>query len=309
VQNGERSCFPPRYRAFRTIWPSCGPLRLAVDLSSKIEFVNVSDTGRKRPHNEDSSITDPEIGLALVADGMGGYKAGEVASAIAAKAVLDTVRGDVSLPSSTKSADADGDSSLSVEALLVRDSIVDANSHIYRTATEVPQCQGMGTTIVAVYFHDNTAIIAHVGDSRVYRFRDDDLSQITNDHSLVQELIDRGFFTPEEAEANTPKNLVTRALGIDATVEVDVMQEVTKPGDIYLLCSDGLNDMVDDEEIRLTLSKYSGNLAEAAHELVRLANESGGKDNISVVLARPRAPFPATAGMISKLINLITRRG
>jgi PPM family protein phosphatase len=279
-----------------------------MDLSSKIEFVNVSDTGRKRPHNEDSAITDPEIGLALVADGMGGYKAGEVASAIAAKAVLDIVRGDVALPPSTRN-DVDGDLSLSAEALLVRDSIIDANSHIYRTATEVPQCQGMGTTIAAVYFHDNTAIIAHVGDSRVYRFRDDDLSQVTNDHSLVQELIDRGFFTPEEAEANTPKNLVTRALGIDAAVEVDVKQEATRPGDIYLLCSDGLNDMVDDEEIRLTLSKYSGNLVEAAHELVRLANESGGKDNISVVLARPRAPFPANAGMISKFIRLMTRGG
>jgi PPM family protein phosphatase len=279
-----------------------------MDLSSKIEFVNVSDTGRKRPHNEDSAITDPEIGLALVADGMGGYKAGEVASAIAAKAVLDIVRGDVALPPSTRH-DVDGDLSLSAEALLVRDSIIDANSHIYRTATEVPQCQGMGTTIAAVYFHDNTAIIAHVGDSRVYRFRDDDLSQVTNDHSLVQELIDRGFFTPEEAEANTPKNLVTRALGIDAAVEVDVKQEATRPGDIYLLCSDGLNDMVDDEEIRLTLSKYSGNLVEAAHELVRLANESGGKDNISVVLARPRAPFPANAGMISKFISLMTRGG
>ncbi|MDA0821957.1 MAG: Stp1/IreP family PP2C-type Ser/Thr phosphatase [Proteobacteria bacterium] len=279
-----------------------------MDLSSKIEFVNVSDTGRKRPHNEDSAITDPEIGLALVADGMGGYKAGEVASAIAAKAVLDILRGDVSLPRSARDDDdVDGDSSLSAEARLVRDSIIDANSHIYRTATEVPQCQGMGTTIAAVYFHDNTAIIAHVGDSRVYRFRDDDLSQVTNDHSLVQELIDRGFFTPEEAEANTPKNLVTRALGIDAAVEVDVQQKATQPGDIYLLCSDGLNDMVDDEEIRLTLSKYSSNLAEAAHELVRLANESGGKDNISVVLARPRAPFPANAGMISKFISLMTR--
>ena len=107
--------------------------------------------------------------------------------------------------------------------------------------------------------------------------------------------------------ANTPKNLVTRALGIDATVEVDIHEEAARPGDIYLLCSDGLNDMVDDEEIRLTLSKYSANLAQAAHELVRLANESGGKDNISVVLARPRAPFPARSGVFSKFMGLLTR--
>ena len=171
----------------------------------------------------------------------------------------------------------------------------------------MPQCQGMGTTVVVVLFYNNMVTVAHVGDSRVYRLRNGDLAQITNDHSLVQELIDRGFFTPEEAEANTPKNLVTRALGIDETVEVDISEETARPGDIYLLCSDGLNDMVDDEEIRLTLSKYSANLVEAAHELVRLANESGGKDNISVVLARPRAPFPAKAGVFSKLVGLLTR--
>ncbi len=165
------------------------------------------------------------------------------------------------------------------------------------------------TAIVRVHEPDNFVRSLwdnHVGDSRVYRMRNDDLAQITSDHSLVQELIDRGFFTPEEAEANTPKNLVTRALGIDEKVEVDIQEHAAKPGDIYLLCSDGLNDMVDDEEIRLTLSKYSANLVEAAHELVRLANESGGKDNISVVLARPRAPFPANAGVFSNLMSLLT---
>ena len=275
-----------------------------MDLSTKIEFVNLSDTGRKRPHNEDSSITDPEIGLALVADGMGGYKAGEVASAIAAKAILDIVRGEAEVSHTDP---AEDQAALSPEALLVRNSIIDANSHIFKTAAEVPQCHGMGTTVVAVFFYNNTAIIAHVGDSRVYRYRDDELAQVTSDHSLVQELIDRGFFTPEEAEAITPKNLVTRALGIDATVEVDVTEQPARPGDIYLLCSDGLNDMVDDEQIRLTLSKYSADLVEAAHEWVRLANESGGKDNISVVLARSRTPFPASAGLFSKFTGLLTR--
>ncbi len=234
---------------------------------------------------------------------MGGYKAGEVASAIAAKAILDTVRSDIQ---TAHDGARDPQAKLSPEALLIRDSIVDANRYIFRTATEIPQCQGMGTTVVAVLFYNNMITIAHVGDSRVYRMRNGDLAQITSDHSLVQELIDRGFFTPEEAEANTPKNLVTRALGIDEKVEVDVQEQAAKPGDIYLLCSDGLNDMVDDEEIRLTLSKYSANPVEAAHELVRLANESGGKDNISVVLARPRAPFPANAGVFSNLMSLLT---
>jgi len=198
-----------------------------VDLSSKIELVNVSDTGLKRPHNEDSTITDPAMGLAVVADGMGGYKAGEVASAIAAKTILDTVRGDIQ---AARGRGQNPGSGLSVEAALVRDSIVGANRHIYKTATEVPQCQGMGTTVVVALFYNNSVTIAHVGDSRVYRLRNGDLAQVTNDHSLVQELIDRGFFSPEEAEANTPKNLVTRALGIDANVEVDIKEEAAQPG-------------------------------------------------------------------------------
>ena len=166
----------------------------------------------------------------------------------------------------------------------------------------------MGTTIVAAMFSLGRVTIAHVGDSRIYRYRGDELKQVTSDHSLVQELIDRGFFTPEEAQANTPKNLVTRALGIDEHVEVDVQELETEAGDIFLLCSDGLNDMVNDEEIRLTLSKYSANLFQAAQELVRLANQGGGKDNISVVLARPRQAQSGRAGLLAKVMGLFTRR-
>ena len=146
----------------------------------------------------------------------------------------------------------------------------------------------MGTTVVVCLFNANYVTVAHVGDSRLYRKRAEDFHQITKDHSLIQELIDRGLYTPEEAVLKTPKNLVTRALGIDAKVEVDVLEEQLKTGDIYLLCSDGLNDMVNDEEIHLTLSKYSANLAHSAEELVRLANSKGGKDNISVILIRVR---------------------
>jgi len=148
------------------------------------------------------------------------------------------------------------------------------------------QCQGMGTTVVtAITFNDRISI-ANVGDSRLYRLRSDDFKQITKDHSLVQELIDRGLFSPEEAEKNAPKNLVTRALGLDSKVEVDIIEDQIDAGDIYLLCSDGLTDMVKDEEIHLTLSKYSANLALAADKLVEIAKEYGGKDNISVILAR-----------------------
>ncbi len=266
-----------------------------MNLASKLEVVNVSDTGLKRPHNEDSSITDPANGIAIVADGMGGYKAGEVASAIAAKAILDEVhRGlasDGSLPE---------DHDYSARAALLRDAIRRANKHIFETAQTVPQCQGMGTTVVSLLFYDNKISVAHVGDSRLYRLRGEAFEQVTNDHSLVQELVDRGFFTAEEAEANTPKNLVTRALGIEDSVDVDLHEDSARTGDVYLLCSDGLNDMVTDEEIHLTLSKYCANLEQAAHQLIELANENGGKDNITVVLVRVKAPFPAPVGLMSK---------
>ncbi len=260
-----------------------------MDLRHVLEVINLSDTGRKRPHNEDSCVSDTSIGLAVIADGMGGYKSGEVASAIAVMRILLDVRN--GLKSLRRDPPRDGE--LSAEAELVRQAINEANTGIYHTAQTEPQCQGMGTTVVAILFHDDKVVIAHVGDSRLYRMRSNNFQQLTIDHSLIQELIDRGFFTPEEAAENTPKNLVTRALGIDAQVQVDVHEEPVQPGDIYLLCTDGLNDMVADEEIRLTLSKYSANLVAAAHELIRLANQNGGKDNISVILARPRERFPA----------------
>ena len=271
---------------------------------SIIEVANVSDTGQKRPHNEDSAVTDSSLGLAIVADGMGGYKAGEVASAIAAQLILNEVRAGVVAGGVNGAA---GSTGLSQASLLIRDAVAKANAEVFRTAQEIPQCQGMGTTVVVVFYHGGKVSIAHVGDSRVYRLRGDDFKQITRDHSLIQELIDRGFFTPEEAAENTPKNLVTRALGIEQTVEVDVQEQDLESGEIYLLCSDGLNDMVDDEEIHLTLSKYSANLLQAATELVRLANEKGGKDNISVVLVRPQNPSNGRAGIMAKFNSFLKK--
>ncbi|MGE0484777.1 MAG: Stp1/IreP family PP2C-type Ser/Thr phosphatase [Gammaproteobacteria bacterium] len=268
-----------------------------------IEVANLSDTGQKRPHNEDSAVTDSELGLAIVADGMGGYKAGEVASAIAAQLILDEVANSLARGGA---GDSPAASALGPGSRALRDAIIHANAEVYRTAQEVPQCQGMGTTVVVVLYRDGKVSIAHVGDSRVYRLRGNEFVQVTRDHSLIQELIDRGFFTAEEAAANTPKNLVTRALGIELNVEVDVQEQEVQAGEIYLLCSDGLNDMVDDEEIHLTLSKYSANLVEAASQLVRLANEKGGKDNISVVLVRPlkgRTDAPSLTAKINRFLK------
>ena len=269
-----------------------------MDLSAKLEIVNQSDVGRKRPHNEDSTITDGRTGLVILADGMGGYKAGEVASALA---VTNIQFGITSGLKKIKKGQVDKITGFCNESILVRDIVTQANSVIYSTAKADSQCQGMGTTIVVGLFHNNTLTIAHVGDSRLYRLRNNELQQVTKDHSLIQELIDRGLYTPEEAHANTPKNLVTRAMGIEADVDVDVVEEAVLPDDIYLLCSDGLNDMVKDEEIHLTLSKYSANLAQTADELVKFANKRGGKDNTSIILVRILEEFSSPIGFLKKI--------
>ena len=270
----------------------------------KLEIANVSDTGRRRPHNEDSTLSDIDNGLVVLADGMGGYKAGEVASAIAVTAA----HGDVlSGLKNIKRGEMDPDTGLHAESRIVKSAIIKANSTIYSSAEKDPECQGMGTTIVVALFHSGVVTIAHVGDSRLYRLRGRQFEQVTKDHSLIQELIDRGLYTPEEAHQKTPKNLVTRALGIEAKVEVDVMEVPVETSDIFLLCSDGLNDMVDDEEIHLTLSKYSANLVDAASELVRLANENGGKDNVSVVLVRPRESGSGGTGFMARIGSMFKK--
>ena len=268
--------------------------------ADNIEIVNLSDTGRRRPHNEDSTLSDPNLGLVILADGMGGYKAGEVASALAVTTIYREIASGLQELQNTSSHKKVG---ASAQSQLLRDAIIQANSGIYETAQQDDQCHGMGTTIVTVLFHDGFATIGHVGDSRLYRKRGNEFQQITKDHSLIQELIDRGMYTPEEAMANTPKNLVTRALGIENRVDVDVNEVPSLRGDIYLLCSDGFNDMVDDEEIHLTLSKYSANLVQAAEELVRKANENGGRDNTSVVLIRVRSTAPRPTGPFARLIR------
>ncbi|MGQ0657989.1 MAG: Stp1/IreP family PP2C-type Ser/Thr phosphatase [Chromatiales bacterium] len=261
-----------------------------MDLTGTLEVVNLSDPGQKRPRNEDSTASDPRLGFAMIADGMGGYKAGEIASAIAVSVVMDLVRHGLA---AREPHQIDKASGRTMGALMLRQAIQKANLHIFETANSEPQCHGMGTTVLCTLFYDDRICVAHVGDSRLYRFRRGSFEQVTNDHSLVQELVDRGFLSKEEAIANTPKNLVTRALGIEDAVDVDITEERVLPGDIYLLCTDGLNDMMSDEEIRLTLSKYSANLLEAGREMVRVANAKGGKDNISVILARVLSGFPA----------------
>jgi PPM family protein phosphatase len=267
----------------------------------KLEISAVTDPGVKRTNNEDSIGTETSLGLAMVADGMGGYEGGEIASALAVQTIMNELPQRIEQLKMQHDGEDSGE--YSTESLAVRDVIKKSNEIIYNAAKNEPQYQGMGTTVVLVLFYDNRITIAHVGDSRLYRLRDDSLELITVDHTLMQQLIERGFYTAEEARESMNKNLVIRALGSDPEVEVDIQEDIALPGDIYLLCSDGLNDMIDDREIYLTLKRYNDNLDLAASELVKMANKKGGKDNISVILARPAKTGSAAQGWIDKVTD------
>jgi len=269
-----------------------------MNLSGVLEIVRLTDVGQRRDHNEDAVASDLETGLVVLADGMGGYKAGEVASEIAVLTLVSELRENaLKLPGG----EVDEDSGLLREGLILRDAVTKANSAIYNVSQSQPQCAGMGTTLVAAVFANDRVCVGHIGDSRMYRLRGEELSQITEDHSLLNEQLKSGLITPEQARISNNKNLVTRALGVDPTVELELHEYEVQPGDIYLLCSDGLSDLVENEEIQLTLSALSANLELAAHQLVQMANDNGGKDNISVILARPLQPFPAKNGWRDKL--------
>ncbi len=268
---------------------------------AKFRCVGMSDTGRIREHNEDTIGTDADIGLVVLADGMGGYKAGEVASGIAVRTVMSLVkeaveREDLSLP--------DTATGMSRPGILLRDAINRANKIIYQTARTQANCEGMGTTVVAGLFFDDKLTVAHVGDSRLYCLRGGEFRQVTQDHSLLQELVARGFYTPEEAHRAAAKNYVTRALGVEPTVDVDVTEVPVSKDDLYLLCSDGLSDMVEDEDIHLTISTFGGNLETLAKQLVLLSNDNGGRDNVSIVLARVLESFPARRRVIDRVLAL-----
>ena len=182
------------------------------NLKGKLRCVGLSDTGKVREHNEDTIAIDADIGLLVLADGMGGYNAGEVASGIAVKTIVNLVREAV-IREDLEGQDAE--SGLARPSIILRDAIYRANKIIHQTSKTQPQCEGMGTTVVCCLFYDNKVSIAHVGDSRLYRLRNDRFEQVTMDHSLLQELVDRGFYSQQEAQRATNKNYVTRALGVD----------------------------------------------------------------------------------------------
>ena len=273
----------------------------ATSLKGKINFAELTDTGRVRDHNEDAIGCDPDIGLMVLADGMGGYNAGEVASGIAVQIVTELASEGANRENRDE---VDPHSGMMRQSIVLRDAVYRANKIIFQTAQSQTHCEGMGTTIVACMFFDNRVSIAHVGDSRAYRVRNGELEQLTMDHSLLQELVDRGFYSVEEAQRSTNRNYVTRALGVEPTVEVEVNEYEVLPGDVYLLCSDGLPDMVEDEDIHLTISTFNDSLDIVSKQLIELANDHGGRDNVSVQLAKVIAPFAAKKGIFVKLTNM-----
>ena len=269
-----------------------------MDLSQALEIVSSTDPGMVRSHNEDSVASDAANGLVVLADGMGGYNAGEVASGMATTVIITEMQ--QALASVAPNA-VDEKSRQEIAARLVREQVLKANTSIYQAAQSQPQYAGMGTTLVVCLFFDNRVLVAHLGDSRLYLLRNAEFKQVTRDHSLLQEQIDSGLITREQAKHAQHKNLVTRALGIDPSVEPEIHEYPVATGDIYLLCSDGLCDMVDDEDIGMTLQALGGNLKLCAQQLVQMANDNGGRDNVSVILVRVLREYPAARGVMAKV--------
>lgn len=254
-----------------------------------LDFTLKTHPGLVRPLNEDAVGADPGVGLFLLADGLGGYNAGETASTMAVSTLLSD------LTAALRRAQTEGFDFAPRRVL--HDALVEMNQAISRAALNSAAFQGMATTIVVAWFLGERLWVAHMGDSRLYRLRGGRLAQITRDHSFSQELLDAGMVTEEEVRLLPAKSLVTRALGAGEEVEPEVHEYDVAEGDVLLLCSDGLTEMVGSREIAGLLNSCQLDLVEAAHRLIDMANEAGGRDNISVVLVRV---LPSVAGQPSK---------
>ena len=267
-------------------------------LTDALQIVSSTDPGRVRGHNEDCVESRPEMGIVVLADGMGGYNAGEVASGMATSLIASGLT-----ESCTKDVlgKLSRDDAMALSQSILQKQVAQANKAIFDAAQKDPHCAGMGTTLVACLFYDNFLTVAHIGDSRLYRMRNDALEQVTRDHSLLQEQIDSGLITKEDARSSHNKNLVTRAVGIDPEVEAEIHSHEVLEGDIFLLCSDGLNDMIEDDEIQMTLIALRSNLDLTAQQLIQAANDAGGRDNISVMLVKVMKSYAVERGFWAKV--------
>ncbi len=270
-----------------------------------LEFAAQTHTGLVRPHNEDAVAFSADCNFAILADGMGGYNAGEVASGMATdllKQLLEAGIQRLQQPSS----DFLQSRSKQIQQLM-RDAILQTNEAILNAAGRNPHYQGMGTTLVTALFDHDTVTIAHIGDSRAYRLRQGDLVQLTRDHSLLQEQIDAGMIAPELARFSLNKNLITRAVGVDYEVEVEMNEYHTQAGDVYLLCSDGLSDMLANEEVRDLVRRSGVGLKVTCDALIQRANYYGGQDNISVILVKVTSGKVRSAGIWNQMRHWINQ--
>lgn len=250
----------------------------------RISAAGLTDIGRKRDHNEDSYGLFQETGLYMVADGMGGHAAGELASRIAVDTVSGFVgassgRDDITFPFGY-------DRGMGRAANRLVNAVKLANGAVISRASGSPELKGMGTTVVAALVDEGQLYVAHVGDSRAYRFSGGSLSRITTDHSFVEEQVRLGMIAPDKARSHPMRNIITRALGVRQEVAIDVSEHVLAPGDMYLLCTDGLTGMVDDREIERVINAMGDDLQECVDILIAVANNNGGNDNITAVLIR-----------------------
>ena len=274
-----------------------------MNLSGALEVIEITDIGLCREHNEDAVASDLNIGLVILADGIGGYNAGEIASEMAISTIIAELKEQLPSIIPGRLLKSTG---LQQESQALVNAVAKANKAIHNVSQTQPQCAGMGTTLVAALFTNNKLITGHIGDSRLYRMRENELIQITEDHSLLQEQLRFGLITPEQAKYSSNKNLVTRALGIDNEVELELHEYNVLVDDIYLLCSDGLSDFVDDEEIESALLSLNCNLELTAAQLIKMANDSGGKDNISVILVRVLKSFAIEQNWHTHLVNWLS---
>lgn len=256
------------------------------------EFCALTDQGRVRSNNEDAVTVDVQAQVAVLADGMGGYNAGEVASRMATERIRECL---------VQWLQGDGRDAPMGELRHAMEVCVDsANRAIYEASHSHAQYAGMGTTLVVAAFRQDRLVLGHIGDSRCYRLRDGALQQITRDHSWLQEQIDAGLLTPEEAAVSGFRNLVTRAMGVEPTAALEVNEFQVQPDDLFILCSDGLTDMVDDGELQSLAASHEP-LAERATRMVAAANQHGGRDNISVLLIRA-VDGEKKRGLVSRLL-------
>lgn len=248
----------------------------------RLQAVGKTDVGLRRAHNEDSYLIVDDHHLYVIADGMGGHHAGEVASMLAVETVagfFDETHGDDDVTWPFRP-----DRGLSYHANRIRTGIKLANTRIHETAQRGSEAKGMGTTFVGIYFYRKNVIVAHVGDSRVYRMRENSLEQLTEDHSLLNDYLRTRDLTAEEIENFPRKNVILRALGMKSSVQVDTAEHQHQDGDIFMLCSDGLNGMLTNEEMEKIMRKHGNDLDASAEALIKAANDAGGDDNITAVL-------------------------